>query len=165
MLGHFGLPVGQARPVSAFPDFIWGPKQGAGVSNRSPTDGTTVQDSYVSEEAHVEEPAKRQVRAPEPAMDGPTGTRQVLRCPAAAHLHDRDLVALLNQSMRGDAAAEAGADDNEVEIVSVSLARHGGPLGFRGDNGDCKDESTGQYLTCWVRLHEQARKIRRGSQI
>jgi hypothetical protein len=49
-------------------------------------------------------------------MQEPVGVRQVLRSPAAAHLHDRYFVALLNQAVRTHAAAKAGADDDEVKI-------------------------------------------------
>ena len=106
----------------------------------------------------LKKPRKRQARTPEPAMDRPTGARQVLRRPAAAHLHDRDFVALLHQPVRGDAAAESGADDDEVEIALLALARHGGALGCRGHKWtECDDVSTAQYRTggrafiamCW----------------
>ena len=41
---------------------------------------------------------------------------QVLRSPAAAHFHHRHPVALLGEPVRGDAAAEAGANHDEIEI-------------------------------------------------
>ena len=52
----------------------------------------------------------------------PAGRRQVLRRPAAAHLHHGDAVALLGEAQRADAAAEAGADDDEVEIVTGTVS-------------------------------------------
>ncbi len=80
------------------------------------------------EEAHVEEAAQPQPRTPEPATQRPTGARQILRRPAAAHLHDRDAIALLHQAMRGDAAAEAGADHDEVEIKLAAYVWVGGAV-------------------------------------
>ena len=51
------------------------------------------------EQPHVEEAAQAEFWAPEPAMDGPTGAREIGRRPAAAHLHDGNLVALLREPM------------------------------------------------------------------
>src|SRR5208337_1367419 len=96
-----------------------------------------------------EEAAQRQTRTPEPAVDGPTGARQGLRRPAAAHLHDRDVVALLDQPVRGDAAAKTGPDDDEVEIPVIALTRHGGALCSRDHNGTAMGESIAQYLAGW----------------
>lgn len=42
--------------------------------------------------------------------------RQVLGSPATAHLHDSHAVPLVGQSQRADAAAEPGADHDEVEV-------------------------------------------------
>jgi hypothetical protein len=41
---------------------------------------------------------------------------KVLRSPAAAHFHDRHFVALFDQTVRTDASAKTGADDDEVKI-------------------------------------------------
>ena len=68
------------------------------------------------EEPHVEKAAQAELGTPEPAMDGPTGVRQVVRRPAPAHFHDRYPVALLRQSMGRNTAAKARSDDDKVKI-------------------------------------------------
>jgi hypothetical protein len=49
-------------------------------------------------------------------MQEPVGVREVVGSPATAHLHDRHFVALFDQTVRADAAAKTGADDDEVKI-------------------------------------------------
>lgn len=82
------------------------------------------------EEPHVEEAAQSEFGTPEPAMDGPTGVRQIVGRPAPPHLHDGDTIALLHQPVGGHAAAKPGADHDEVEIESILLpADVGGACG------------------------------------
>ena len=76
------------------------------------------------EEPHVEEAAQAEFGTPDPAMNGPTGARQVVRCPAPTHLHDGDFVALLRQPKGRNTAAKAGSDDDEVEIELVVAGLH-----------------------------------------
>ena len=76
------------------------------------------------EEPHVEKSAQAELRTPEIAMDGPTGARQGVRRPAPAHFHDRNPIALLHQSMRGNTAAEARTDDDKIEIELVVTICH-----------------------------------------
>src|ERR1022692_4073653 len=59
-------------------------------------------------------------------MNGPTGTRQVLRCPSPAHFHDRNPVPLLHQPVSGNAAAKTRADHDEIEIPFAGLRHHRG---------------------------------------
>jgi len=80
------------------------------------------------EEPHVEEAAQPEFGTPEPAMDGPTGVRQIVGRPAPPHFHDGNAVALLHQSVGRHAAAETGADHDVVEIESILLADFGGAL-------------------------------------
>jgi len=82
------------------------------------------------EEPHVEEAAQADFGTPEPAMDRPTGVRQIVGRPAPAHLHDGNSVALLRQSMGGNTAAKTGANYNEIEIESCLL-----PNDFGGTSG------------------------------
>jgi len=76
------------------------------------------------EEPHVEEAAQAEFGTPEPAMDGPTGVRQLVGRPAPAHLNDSNSVALLHQPMGRNTAAKTGPDDDEVEIELVISGRH-----------------------------------------
>ena len=80
----------------------------------------------MAEEAHVEEAAKRNSGTPEPAVHLPAGFRQVLRSPAAAHFHNADAIPLLGKTEGRDASAEAGADDDEIEVEFVGIERHVG---------------------------------------
>jgi hypothetical protein len=70
----------------------------------------------MAKEAHVEEASQRELRSPEPALQEPVCMGKVLRSPAAAHFHDRHFVALFDQTVRTDASAKTGADDDEVKI-------------------------------------------------
>ncbi len=67
-------------------------------------------------------------RMPEPrrvevAAQVPGGARQLVVGEPAAALHHRDAVALLAQPQRGDAAAEARADDQPVVVVFLTHRR------------------------------------------
>jgi len=75
----------------------------------------------MAEKPHVEEAAQTECGTPEPAMDGPTGVRQIVRRPAPAHLHHGHTVALLRQPVRRHAAAETGANYYEVEIKPAAV--------------------------------------------
>ena len=79
----------------------------------------------------IEEAAQREARPPDPAPEHPVGARQVFRRPAAAHLHHRHPIALLGQAMRRHAAAEAGADHDEIEVKSDAGTR--APCHFTAD--------------------------------
>ena len=70
----------------------------------------------MTEEFEIKEAAQRETRPPDPAPEQPVGRGEILRRPAAAHFHYRHPVALFGQPMRGDTAAEAGADHDEIEI-------------------------------------------------
>jgi len=75
-----------------------------------------MKDGGVAEEPHVEETAEAKSGTPEPAMNGPTAEGQIVRRPAAAHLHDRNLVAFFRKPESGDAAPESRSDHDKVEI-------------------------------------------------
>src|ERR1019366_2320653 len=83
-----------------------------------------MEDGCVLEEPHVEEAAQAKLGAPQPATDVPTGTRQMARRPAQAHLEDCDFVSLLRQPKGRDTAAKAGADDDKVKIELMVAAPH-----------------------------------------
>src|SRR5208337_3575464 len=108
-----------------FPNLSRRSKQGACVSDGSPTHRTAMEDSRVPEKPHVEEAAEAEAGTPEITMDRPTGARQVVRRPAPAHFHDRNTIALLHKSMSGNTAAEARTDDNKIEVELVVESCHG----------------------------------------
>ena len=66
----------------------------------------------------IEEAAQPEFGTPDPPPDLPVGAGEILRAPAEPHFHHADAVTLLRQAMRRHAAAEAGADDDVVVIVS-----------------------------------------------
>src|SRR5579863_1357990 len=80
-----------------------------------------MEDGCMPEELNVEEASQSEIRTPEPTMDRPTGMRQVVRCPAPAHFHDRNFVALFHQAMGRNTATESRTDDDEVEIEFLQL--------------------------------------------
>ena len=98
---HLRFPVRQARPRSALPDRVSRDQQRVGVGDGPAAHRAAVQDHHVAEGIDIEEAAQREARPPDPAPDLPVGGRQVLRRPAAAHLHDADAVALLGQPVGG----------------------------------------------------------------
>ena len=87
-----------------------------------------MKDGCVPEEPHVEKAAQAKLRTPEIATNRPTGARQVVRRPAPAHFHDGNPIALLHESMRGNAAAETRTDDDKIEIELVVTIWHKGSL-------------------------------------
>ena len=78
----------------------------------------------MAEKAHVEEAAQAHFGVPKPTVNRPARARQVRRLPAPPHFHDANTIALLRQPQRGNAATEAGPDDNEVEIEFTAVRRH-----------------------------------------
>jgi hypothetical protein len=93
MARHLRLPICQTRPRPCVPNLLRRGKECAGVGDRSGADGTTVEDRGMAEQAHVEEPAQAKFRAPEPAMNGPTGERESLGRPATPHLNQGNPIA------------------------------------------------------------------------
>ncbi len=77
------------------------------------------------EEPHIEEAAKAQIRAPDPAMDRPTGSRQVIRSPAPSHFHDGDSVAFFRQTMSGNTTSKTRSDDDKIKIEFVIVTHAG----------------------------------------
>src|SRR6476646_2924989 len=101
MARHLRLPICQTCPRPCIPNLLWWWKQCAGVSDRSSPDGTAVEDRGMAEQAHVEEAAQSEFRAPEPAMNGPTGERERLGRPTTPHLDHPDPIAFFRQTKRG----------------------------------------------------------------
>jgi hypothetical protein len=116
MPGHFRLPIGQGPPGTRFPHFRRRRQQRTGISDGPSTYRAAMEDSCVLEKPNIEEAPQAQAGTPKPAMNRPTGARQIVRRPAPAHLHDPDFVPLLHQSKGRNTAAEARTDDDKVEI-------------------------------------------------
>jgi hypothetical protein len=100
---------------------LGGPVERVGVAEAATADAAAGDDEDVLEERHAEDPAEAEARQPVVAARVPGRLCEVLVAVAAARLEDGDLVALLGESERADAAAEARADDDPVVVV----LRHG----------------------------------------
>jgi hypothetical protein len=92
-----------------------------GVAEAAAADAAAGDDEDVLEERHAEDAAEAETRQPVVAARVPGRRREVLVAVAPAGLEDRDLVALLGEAERADAASEARADDDPVVVV----LRHG----------------------------------------
>ena len=148
MARHLCLPICQTRPRPCVPNLLWGRKQCAGVSDRSAPDGTAVEDRGMAEQAHVEEAAQAEFRAPEPTMNRPTGERERLGRPATPHLHHSNPIPFFRQTQGRNTAPEAGSDHDEIEIklrvvgltIGLMAARfHTAPLSRHEDERDLCD--------------------------
>jgi hypothetical protein len=108
------------------PDALGWREQGVGVGDRAAADGVAAQDHDVTKRPHVVEAEQLEAGPPQPAPQVPGGLGKVGGGPALAHLDDADAIAFLGEAAGGDAAAEPGADDEEVEVVGRS--RHPGSM-------------------------------------
>lgn len=116
MARHFGLPCSQPLPRATLPYLFGRAQQSAGVSNGPAANGATVENGNAAEETHAEETAERHAGTPKPPMDRPVGLGQVVGGPTTAHFHYCGAVTFFGESQRRDAAAKAGANDDEIEI-------------------------------------------------
>src|SRR5947209_9549555 len=121
MARHLGFPVGEAGPRAGVPDRIFGPQQRIGIGNGPAPNRAAMENGDMPEPLNAEKSTKTERWTPEPPPQVPIGARQSLRRPAAPHLHNCHAVAFFGEAMRADAASKAGADHDEVEIVSEAL--------------------------------------------
>src|SRR5450432_13589 len=84
--------------------------------------GGSAEDEDVLELGQAPDALQPELRRPEHAPQLPRIAWQVLVTETASALEHRDTVSLFGQSQRGNAAAEAGSDDDPVE---VKFLRHG----------------------------------------
>jgi hypothetical protein len=112
-----GLPVVQLGPLAVFVEAPWRAVERVRVAERAATDARAGDHRHVAERREPEDPAHPEPRRVEVAAQVPRRARQVVVAEAPPALEHRDPVALLAQPQRGDAAAEAGADDQPVVVV------------------------------------------------
>src|SRR5579864_304918 len=86
----------------------------------------------MTKETHIEEAVQAKLRAPEPAMYGPTRLRKRKGRPAAPHFNHGNSITLLHQSERGNTASESGPDHDEVEIELRAASCHTTPPTLTG---------------------------------
>jgi hypothetical protein len=87
------------------------------VAEAAAADARAADHRHVLEDREAEDPAHPQPGREEVAAQVPRRARQLVVGEAAAALQHADAVALLGQPQRADAAAEAGPDDEPVEIT------------------------------------------------
>ena len=111
------LPVVEAGPLGVLVEPAARAVERVRVAERAAADAGAADDRHVLEGREAEDAAQPEPRRPEVAPQVPGGAREVVVAEAAAALEHADRVALLAQAQRGDAAAEAGADDQPVVVV------------------------------------------------
>ena len=113
-------PVGDARPLRRIEELLRRDVQRVAVDVRSAADACAAEDEHIVQVLDPLDPVQLRRGEPQEVRQIPLGLRDVLVFPAPAGLHDADPVALLRGAQRGDAAAEARADDHHVVVE----ARH-----------------------------------------
>ena len=117
---QLGLPVlGQMPPLGVGVEGLAGAVERVGVPERTATDAAAADHRDVLEGREPEDALEAQPRHPPVAarVPGVLGELVVGEPPTA--LQDADAVPFLAQPQRGDAAAEARADDRPVEVKAV----------------------------------------------
>ena len=113
-------PVGDARPLRRVEELLRGDVQRVGVDMRSAAHARAAEDEHIVEVLDPLDPVQLRRGEPQEARQMPLALRDVFVFPALAGLHDANPVALLRGAERGDASAEARADDHHVVVE----ARH-----------------------------------------
>ena len=96
-----------------------------GVDGAAAADRRAAGDEHVLERGQLEDAAQPEQRGPQPAAQLPGGRGVLLVPEAPALLQHADLVALLREPQRRDAAAEAGADHQPVVVEVTAGGIHG----------------------------------------
>ena len=112
-------PVGDARPTRRVEELLRRDIQRVRVDMRAAADACAGQDEHVIEILDPLDPVHLCCGEPEEVLQIPLGLRNVFVFPAPAGLHDADPVALLRRTERGNASAEAGADDHHVVVEAA----------------------------------------------
>ena len=123
---ELGRPVGDVTPLRVGEEGGGRDVERVGVDERAAADPGTGQDDDVLERMDPLDAVPVQPRHPQVAAQPPRGPREVFVAKAPAGLQHQHVIALLGQSKRRDAAAEAGAHDHHVVVEPVrSGAAHG----------------------------------------
>ena len=114
--GQLALPVAEPAPLGVLEERRPGPVQRVGVSQAATPDPGAGDDEEILEGRHPEDSAEPEAGHPEVAAEVPGRLGEVLVPVAAAALEDGDPVALLGEPQGGHRSAEAGPDDDPVEV-------------------------------------------------
>lgn len=94
------------------------------VVERTATDAGPGENEAVAQQVDALDAEETESGRPQELLEIPAGLREVRVGVATARLEDADLVALLDQSERGDTATESGTDDEDVVLRCALLAHH-----------------------------------------
>ncbi len=118
-------PVVQPAPLRVGEELRARAVERVGVDGAAAADRRAAGDEHVLERGQLEDPAQPEERRPQPASQLPGGCGVLLVPEAPALLQHADLVALLREPQRRDAAAEAGADHQPVVVELAAGGIHG----------------------------------------
>ncbi len=129
MRREFVAPVGDVRPLRVVVERLQRLVQGVRVVQRATAHARTGEDQAVLEQVDALDAGHAELRRPDEIAQPPGRLGQCVVGEPSAGFEDADLVTLLRQPQRGDAAAEPGPDHHDV-VVGHS-ARHQ-PFGTAG---------------------------------
>ncbi len=121
------LPVVEAAPLRVVEEALRRDVERVRVAEAAAADAGAAEHGHVLEDRDAEEALHAEPRQPEVAAQIPVGSGEVaVREPSPALQH-ADAIALLAQTQRRDAAAEARPDDEPVVVVTHLVLLHGEP--------------------------------------
>ena len=115
------LPVGDPAPLPVLEEGGGRHVEGVGVVERAAADSRAGQHQHIAQDVDALDAVEAERRGPQVVAQVPGVLGQFVAGEAAARLQHADPVALLGQPQRGDGAAEARADDDDVVVVAVFL--------------------------------------------
>lgn len=113
------LPVGDVLPLRVLEERLRRYVEGVGVVERAAAHACAREHHDVAEEVDALDAVHAESRRPEVVLEVPGVLGERARGEAAARFQDAYAVALLCQAKGCDGSAEAGADDDDVVVVSV----------------------------------------------
>jgi hypothetical protein len=118
--GQLVAPVGDPPPLRVGVERVERPVQGVGVDQRAAAHPRTGEHQHVAEQVDPLDAEGAQRGGPEERAHLHRVLGELVVGEAPAGLQDGDRVTLLDQPQGGDAAAEAGADDHDVDVVHAA---------------------------------------------
>ena len=112
-----------SRPLAVLEERLRRDVERVGVAEAAAADAAAGDDRDVLEGRQPEDPLHAQPRVPEVALQVRRRARELVVGEAPPALEHADRVALLGQAQRRDAAAEARADHQPVEVEAVLTSR------------------------------------------